>query len=200
MAARPGRPRGPANSRPRPVGLARSNSWIRSRSALVAPARSPLSFSAGRTQRCRVFAVPPILAAIEPIATPCDSCSPWCSRTLRTARSLTSGERLVDVFMAPSSQMLEPPRKPGRFSDDGHAFPTGRAIASSSDPPAVEWSRYSGLVEPISYHGAIRPSGRSFARWKSVIGNAKRLSILPIINNKLTNSDMCSDKVELCNL
>jgi len=34
---------------------------------------------------------------------------------MRTARSLTSGEKLVGVFMAPYSQRLEPPRKPGRF-------------------------------------------------------------------------------------
>ena len=32
------------------------------------------------------------------------------------ARSRTSGENLFDLFMAPSSQELEPPQNPGRFS------------------------------------------------------------------------------------
>ena len=35
---------------------------------------------------------------------------------MRTARSRTSGENLFDLFIAPFSQMLEPPRNPGRFS------------------------------------------------------------------------------------
>jgi hypothetical protein len=35
---------------------------------------------------------------------------------MRTARSRTSGENLVVFFMAPSSQELEPPQNPGRFS------------------------------------------------------------------------------------
>lgn len=33
--------------------------------------------------------------------------------TIRTARSRTSGEDLFDLFMAPSSQRLEPPRTLG---------------------------------------------------------------------------------------
>src|SRR5690606_34640761 len=40
---------------------------------------------------------------------------PWLSSTIRTARSRSSGEYLVDVFIAPSSQGLEPPENPGRF-------------------------------------------------------------------------------------
>lgn len=35
---------------------------------------------------------------------------------MRTARSRTSGENLFDLVIAPSSQVLEPPQKPGRFS------------------------------------------------------------------------------------
>ena len=35
---------------------------------------------------------------------------------MRTARSRTSGENFVDLFMAPSSQGLEPPQNPGRFT------------------------------------------------------------------------------------
>ena len=35
---------------------------------------------------------------------------------MRTARSRTSGENLLDLFMAPSSQELGPPPNPGRFN------------------------------------------------------------------------------------
>jgi transposase-like protein len=35
--------------------------------------------------------------------------------TMRTARSRTSGEKRLDLFMAPFSQDLEPPQNPGRF-------------------------------------------------------------------------------------
>ncbi|MGX7709513.1 hypothetical protein, partial [Methylobacterium sp. Gmos1] len=39
------------------------------------------------------------------------------SRTIRTARSRTSGEKgAVRFVMAPSSQKLEPPGNPGRFT------------------------------------------------------------------------------------
>ncbi|WP_234485053.1 hypothetical protein, partial [Noviherbaspirillum pedocola] len=38
------------------------------------------------------------------------------SKTIRTARSMTSGEYLIALFfIAPFSQMLGPPRFPGRF-------------------------------------------------------------------------------------
>jgi hypothetical protein len=38
---------------------------------------------------------------------------------MRTARSRISGEKRFDfLFMAPSSQSLEPPQNPGRFSKD----------------------------------------------------------------------------------
>ena len=35
---------------------------------------------------------------------------------MRTARSRTSGENFGDLFIAPSSQVLEPPQNPGRFN------------------------------------------------------------------------------------
>ncbi|AAW74375.1 hypothetical protein XOO1121 [Xanthomonas oryzae pv. oryzae KACC 10331] len=40
---------------------------------------------------------------------------PWCSRTIFTDRSRTSGEHLLALLMAPSSQVMEPPGFPGRF-------------------------------------------------------------------------------------
>ncbi|MGC8703625.1 MAG: hypothetical protein ACP5RV_11960, partial [Thiomonas sp.] len=40
------------------------------------------------------------------------------SNTMRTARSMTSGEYFGDfLIMAPSSQSKEPPQKPGRFRE-----------------------------------------------------------------------------------
>ena len=44
-----------------------------------------------------------------------DGYSLRCSCTIRTARALTSGENLLDLFMALFSQELEPPQNPGRF-------------------------------------------------------------------------------------
>ena len=58
----------------------------------------------------------PIFSAIDVIAAHCDSCAASCSRTIRTARVRTSGENLVGLGMAPSSQGLEPPGNPGRFT------------------------------------------------------------------------------------
>ena len=56
------------------------------------PLRWPVSRSACRTHRRRVSAVHPSLLAIDAIAAHCEACSVLCSRTLRTARSRTSGE------------------------------------------------------------------------------------------------------------
>ena len=38
-----------------------------------------------------------------------------CSSSIRTARSRNSGGYLISLLIAPSSQGLEPPTKPGRF-------------------------------------------------------------------------------------
>ncbi|WP_413783984.1 BPTD_3080 family restriction endonuclease [Pseudomonas amygdali] len=46
----------------------------------------------------------------------CDSYSGRCSKTILMARSRTSGEYFGSFFIAPSSQRLESPRNPGRFS------------------------------------------------------------------------------------
>ena len=68
------------------------------------------------THSCRVWGTHPILGAIDSMAAHREGYSPRCSCTMRTARSRTSGENLVDFLMAPSSQRLEPPQNPGRFS------------------------------------------------------------------------------------
>jgi hypothetical protein len=94
----------------------RSKALMRSRSSLVGPARTPWSRSDWRTQPRSVSGVHPIFAAIELIAAHSEACSPRCSNTIRTARDRTSGEYLVCLVIAPSSQGLEPPANPPRFS------------------------------------------------------------------------------------
>src|SRR6201984_329820 len=69
-----------------------------------------------RTQLRRVAPEQPIFSAIEWIAAHCEACSPWWSRTIRTARARTSGEYGGTRFLiAPSSQEWEPPTNPVRF-------------------------------------------------------------------------------------
>ncbi len=50
------------------------------------------------------------------IAAHCESCADRCSNTIRTARSLTSGEYRFVVLITPSSQEMESPEIPGRFT------------------------------------------------------------------------------------
>jgi hypothetical protein len=45
-----------------------------------------------------------------------ESYSPACSATSRTALSRTSGEYFLVLFMTPSSQAMESPAIPGRFT------------------------------------------------------------------------------------
>ena len=88
---------------------------MRARSSVVTPERRPPSVSAYRTHVRSVSGVMPNFEATELIAAHWESYSPSCSRTMRTARSLTSRGYLFCVFMTPSSQRLEPPAKAGRF-------------------------------------------------------------------------------------
>src|SRR5256714_11501306 len=93
---------------------------MRSRSSVVAPDRRPWPCSARRTQWRSVSPEQPIFSAIEWIADHCEVCSAWWSKTIRTARARTSGEYGGTRFvMAPSSQELEPPENPVRFSSAG---------------------------------------------------------------------------------
>ncbi|OTP72858.1 hypothetical protein PAMC26577_19580 [Caballeronia sordidicola] len=74
----------------------------------------------------------PILGAIDSTAAQSDGYSPRCSCTMRTARSRDSGENLFDLFMAPSSQKLEPPQNPGRFTLDTIQFNLHHGSSASS--------------------------------------------------------------------
>src|SRR4030095_7024662 len=78
-------------------------------SAFVAPGRMPLSRSPWRTHLRSVSAVQQ--PAIDSIAAHCDGYWSLASKTMRTARSITSGENFGDFLMlAPFSQSKEPPQ------------------------------------------------------------------------------------------
>jgi hypothetical protein len=84
---------------------------------------------------------------MEQMAAHCDSCSPWCSCTSRTARSRTSGEKVVDVFIAPYSQKLEPPEKSGRFTP----LLSGLGLPDKTRPEEDHASRsFNPAQEPLS--------------------------------------------------
>ena len=74
-----------------------------------------MSISSRRTHFRSVSGVQPILLATDTIAAHCELCSRSCSSTIRTARSLTSGEYLPAVAITPSSQETKPLAIPGRF-------------------------------------------------------------------------------------
>src|SRR4051794_30179838 len=108
----------------RRISLAwRSSLFSRSRAlsfaatSVVTPGLRPVSISAFLVHSCSVWAVQPILPAIERIVAQRDGCSASCSKTSRAARSRTSSENLFVVLpvMTPSSQQLGPPANPGRF-------------------------------------------------------------------------------------
>src|SRR5690606_5746079 len=71
--------------------FSRSSSRIRSRSSVVTPGRWPASVSARRTQTRSVSRLMSNFDAIDSIAFHCDGYSCWCSNTIRTARSRSSG-------------------------------------------------------------------------------------------------------------
>ena len=123
------------------------------------PGRWPWSRSACRTQFRSVSPEQPILAAIERIAPYCEPCSPWWSNTIRTARSRTSGEQGVLRFViAPSSQELEPPGNPARFSQShaigAGAWPVGRTRRYRQRV----WARGASRVgTPVQTNDSVRP-------------------------------------------
>src|SRR5690606_26070993 len=100
--------------------FSRSSDLSRSLSSVVSPGRSPLSTSRRRTQCLSVSDEQPIFAAMEQMAAHWDPYSSSCSRTSRTARSRTSGEKAFrprfSFVMLQTSHRLEPPANPVRFT------------------------------------------------------------------------------------
>jgi len=135
--------------------FSRSSCFSRARSSVVSPGRLPASRSACRTQWRKVSAANPSFPAIERIAAHCESYSLPCSRTIRTARSRTSGENLLDRAMAPSSQGMEPPGNPARFIQDSEN------IVSSSTSQSWLRPRW-----PIDYGIRSSPSQGSGREWR----------------------------------
>src|SRR5262249_41657778 len=92
------------------------------------------------------------------IAAHCDSCAASCSSTIRTARARTSGENLVDLGMAPSSQGLEPPERPARFRSS-HRRAWGFLRSSAEDVEDTHTcrcqSRLAALILGAALHGHL---------------------------------------------
>ena len=78
-----------------------SSALMRSRSSAVVPGISPASICDRCSHAFRLSGEQPILPAIEQIACQREGYSLSCSNTMRTARSLTSGEYRFDLFITP---------------------------------------------------------------------------------------------------
>lgn len=87
------------------------------------------SVLAERSSRCNGHSV--AITAIDNIAGHCDSYSASCSKTIRTARSGTSGKYFFDSFIAPSPQSSKSPEILGRFT---RHWPTRSSTASCTTP------------------------------------------------------------------
>ena len=91
----------------------------------------------------------------------CDGCSARCSCTSRTARSCTAGEYRDDRGMPPTSQRVESPAIPGRFSGRGwagvihdpHTHPAPRGVrrvhAGHSGTPGGPMKLICAIVKPF---------------------------------------------------
>src|SRR5690606_35768525 len=99
----------------RSSAFSRSSSLARSRSASAALRRGSALASARCTHERSVWVVQPILPAIDCMAAQREGCSCTCAWNRRTARSRTSGDYWFCFAIAPSSQVMEPPGRPGRF-------------------------------------------------------------------------------------
>src|SRR5690606_1796763 len=102
------------------------------------------------TQLRSVSAVHPIFPAIDSIAAHCELCVPWCSSTIRTARSRTSGEYFTGLVMTPSSQELEPPGIPGRFRAPAlQPLAKPEQLTESAARTAQAWASKSALPSSL---------------------------------------------------
>ena len=86
----------------------------------------------------------------------CDGYSSTCSNTRRTARSRTSGECRVALFMAPSSQRMEPPGNPAWFNaHTAHGFVDGAYLRRVAEDAGKEWPDPHELLVWICRNSAI---------------------------------------------
>jgi len=115
--------------------------WLKRRQA-VEPTIGHLK-AEHRMRRCHLKGQ--LGGAMDSTADHSEGYSPRCSRTSRTARSRTSEENLLDLFMAPFSQILEPPQNPGRFISTTSRF---------SHDAFLRWR-----IAPNFYFGMVRLVG-----------------------------------------
>lgn len=97
--------------------FSRSSSFMRSRSVLLRPGRRPSSLSAWRTHNRKVSGEQPIFCAIDWIAAHCEEYSSSCSKTTESPVPVPLVSICSLSSCAPSSQKMESPTIPGRFSD-----------------------------------------------------------------------------------
>src|SRR4030095_9793682 len=123
----------------RTISLARFNSkfslsrrFSSSRSLVVRPGRWPASRSAWRTQRRNDSVRIPSFSPTDRIAAHCDGCSGVWSKTIRTARSRTSGECLLGRPMGPILSLTGPSDKPGTIQSHPSSTPRFAACISAS--------------------------------------------------------------------
>ncbi|WP_229803803.1 hypothetical protein, partial [Litchfieldella qijiaojingensis] len=117
--------------------------------------------------------------------------SSWCSRTIRTARSLTSGEYFFDVVITPSSQEMESPGIPGRFSAQQNAvkvrqLPDGRIRYYEAERAA----RNPGPTRGSSYVTEYNPANGNVRSWNEAYdqaGNVNRVHP-KMINGQVVDS------------
>src|SRR5690606_4809682 len=102
--------------------FSRSSSFSRCRSSVARPGRFPRSRSAWTTHLRRDSGAHPIFEAIERIAAHCESYWSPCSRTIRTARSRTSGEKLLGRPMDSILPQNGVSGKPGTVHTDPVSF------------------------------------------------------------------------------
>ncbi|WP_229634278.1 hypothetical protein, partial [Duganella qianjiadongensis] len=106
-------------------------------------------------------------------------CSPWHSMTIRTERSITSGECL-DFFIDPFSQIMEPPSFPERFStlwsfsferqflitNTLKGFPPTSIVITNGDGSSTTFSRYqSAYKADIASADSLYPLTSEYDEW-----------------------------------
>src|SRR5262249_62388085 len=111
-------------------------------SFVVRPGRFPASRSAWRTHRRSASTVQPNFSATDRIVAHCDGCSWAWSKTIRTARSRSSGEYLLGRGMGSILSRNEPSDKPGTIhrAVDSSLVEIDAPVAILYDPRRVSGS------------------------------------------------------------
>ena len=115
------------------------------------------SRSACRTHLRNVSLVQPIFSAIDSIAARCESCADWCSSTMRTARSRTSGEYLFEKLIALSSQVINSPVNPVQFTTRWAGARRNPGAGSAASATSPRSSRESSSTTALSSSRTAEP-------------------------------------------